>query len=192
MVQQRTRKLVVDDQLAAARRDREAPVAGEAIELVAVEAGGVHEEARSDRTFGRLQFEAAVAASLDSGDTYAASELAAVQHRFGGVRQRRRERTDDALVWNVERAMGARTEVWLAPVELFDSHFPNGGVAVRACTLDDSGELDALLRSPGDEKRADACERDAGLRCIRGEQLVSAPHESRLERARRGVEARMQ
>ena len=101
MVQQRTRKLVVDEQLAAARRDRETAVAGEAIELVAVEASGVHEEARADRTLGRPQFEAAVAAALDSDDTYAAPELAAVQHRFGGVRQRRGEGTDDALVWNL-------------------------------------------------------------------------------------------
>ena len=81
--------------------------------------------------------------------------------------------------------MGARTEVRLASVDLFDSHFPNGGVAVRVCALDDLGERCALLRSPRDEERADACQRNADLHCIRGEELVSAPHEARLELARR-------
>jgi hypothetical protein len=167
-------------------------VTGETIELVAVKAGGVDEEARADRTPGRLQFEATFAALLDSGDTHATPELAAVQHRFGGVRQRRGERTDDALVRNVECALGARTEVRFASVELFDSHLANCGVAVRVCTLDDAGEGCALLRSPGDEKRADACKWDAGLRCILGEQFVSTPHEPCLERARLRVETRVE
>ena len=88
--------------------------------------------------------------------------------------------------------MGARTEVRLASVDLFDSHFPNGGVAVRVCPLDDSGKGPELLGSPRDEQRADACQRNSDLRGIRGEQLVSAPHEARLEGARRGVKAGVQ
>jgi hypothetical protein len=51
--------------------------------------------------------------------------------------------------------VGARTKVWLAPVELFDSDFPNGGAAVRVCAVDNFGEGGALFRSPRDEESAD-------------------------------------
>src|SRR6266566_4016919 len=69
---------------------------------------------------------------------------------------------------------------------------PNRRVAVGASAFDDPREGAALPVVPGDEQRARVLHGDAGSKGVLPQQLVTAPHEARLERPGRRVEARVQ
>src|SRR5262245_18623689 len=188
VVEKRARELVKDDQLASTRSDRESPVTEHAVDLVAAEPRGVDEESGCQGATGSGDAEAALVEGLDPGHRRVKQQLAAGENRFGGERQRRRERADDALVRNLERASRSRPEVRLAPIELLDADLADRFVAVRPRALDDRGESISFVRAPGDEQRADRLHGDADLRRIGAEQLVASAVESGLERARRHVE----
>src|SRR5207302_1816858 len=130
--------------------------------------------------------------AADAGDARLQPKIAAGKHRLCCERERCRERTEDPLVRNLERTVRTRPELWLELVQLVHLHTANVRVPVLLGLLDDPGESRKLLGAPCYEQGADACERNAHLRRVLGQQRVPAGDEPRLERSRLRVEARMQ
>ena len=193
VLHQWARELVEHDQLAPPRSDREAVVAQHAVELVGAQAGGVDEEARGPGApSGRGHPQAASLQPLHGPDRRAAKQRAARLQRLGGEGQRSGERTDDPLVGHLERPHRAGAEMGLAPVELLRSQLTDRLVAVGPRALDDPGELGKLLVVPGHQQGAGALERYAHALRVLAEQLIAARHQTGLERARLGVEARVE
>ena len=189
MLHERSRELVEDDQLAAPRSDGEAIVAEHPVDLVGAQPGRVHQIARAQRTARRGEPKAGGLEPLDGRDGSRSAQVAAGQHRLGRVGERGGERADEPLVGHLERAVRARPEMRLSPVQLVDPHLGDRVVAVRVRALHDARELGELLLVPGHEQRARLLDRDPHPRGVLGEQLEAAHHEPRLQRARLGVVA---
>ena len=190
--QKPSRELVEHDQLPAARCHGKAVVTEHAVQLVAVQPRHVHEEARRERPGRRVHAQPPFGASLDACHGLVEAQLAAREHGLGGERERRREGTDDALVGNLERALGAGTEMRLSPVQLLDPELADGRIPVGLSPLDDARERGQLGLIPRDEQSAGALERYPRSGGVPAEQLVAAAHEARLDRPGLGVEAGVQ
>src|SRR5262249_11483882 len=117
VIQQRTRELVEDEQLAAPRPDGEAVIAEHPVDLVAEQTRGVDDEPRTQLAARRFEPEAFVA-PVDPGHTRVQAEVAPREYRLRGVGERRRERTDHALAADFQRALRGRPELPLAPAKL--------------------------------------------------------------------------
>src|SRR6185436_18201979 len=104
----------------------------------------------------------------------------------------RRERADDALAGDLERAARPGAEVRLAREELVERDLAQVVVPVLARGRRDARQRRELLVVPRDEQRAGPLHRDADPRGVRAEQLEPAAHQARLERAGLRVEAGVQ
>ncbi len=179
---QRPRELVVHDELAAPRGHREVVVAEEAVDRVRREPGGVHDvigvdvAARRREHVGRV---GAGAAPLHRGPE---PQRHAVQHRLGRERERGRERTNDGLVRDRERAERPRPEMGLEALELREPDLPRRPVAGRARSW---------RRSRGGGRAAPRPMRSGARRCARSECRPPArtPRATRSRAARDATRA---
>src|SRR5215211_6247193 len=148
---ERAGELVEDDQLPAARPDGELPtVPQQRVDLVTVKSRGVDEVPRANRAPRRPKLEPVTA--LDRFDRCVEGERAPALNGLGGQRQRRGPRTQDSLVGDLERAVGAGAERRLAPVQLVDVDPAGSAVSVLARGGLDRGQRVQLLRRPRDHQ----------------------------------------
>ena len=118
-------------------------------------------------------------------------QAAAFAQGLGRERQGGRERAEDPLPGDLQRAERTRSERWLAPVELVAIHLARLPVAVLARGRGDPRKGVELLGRPRDQKGARGREWDPRLGRVVAQELIAAGEELGFDRPGLRVEARV-
>ena len=148
-----TARELADKELALARRDREARVAGERGDLVGTQPGAIERLLGAERVAVRQRDRDGVAVDRQSDHPSARPDATAERDRRLRVGAGQPERVDDAFVRDVHRTHRVRCDIWRlvsepAPVDELDGH------AVRPRQRDVVLEPRGLLRCPREHQRA--------------------------------------